>query len=214
MAVSVPATRGPESERAEGRRTSRLNRHALFAVILVAMVVIAAVGAVAYWWSTIQTQSAPPTRYGPLDPSNVALVTATGESNGPGGCSAPGIGHTEYCYTFGLIFQGGSLALAQVTAEASIVYETTADVSFLVQSPFSGANLTFENVTLLNGFGRLLATFTPGIGWSAFEGGTLPIVLWTNQTCVLNVGPTPAGGDNLRLDQGAWGVSIVGLPSA
>ena len=212
MAAPVAPARGLGSESAVGRRPSRLRGHALLAVIVVAIVVIAAVGSLAYWWSTLQTQSVPPTRYGGLMPINVASVTATGDTNGPGGCSAPGVGHTEYCYIFGLAFLPGSLAVALGAGDASVIYETTADVSFLVQSIYTGANLTFANVTLLNGFGRILATFTPGSGWSPFDGGTLPIVLWTNQTCVLNVGLTPAAGDNLRFEQGAWGTAIVALP--
>lgn len=176
------------------------------------VIVIAAAGIGAYLWNGLQSQPSPPTRYEGLFPYNLTPVTAVGITNGPGGCSGPGLGGTEYCYTFGLLFEPGSLLLAAVAGDGSIVYETTGDVSFQIQALYSETNVTFVNVTLLDNSGQILATYAPGSGWLAFDGNALPIVLWTNQTCVLNIGPTSASGDNLRFDQGEWGTAVTALP--
>jgi len=96
--------------------------------------------------------------------------------------------------------------------DGSVIYETTADVSFLLLLPYSTVNATFVNVTLLNEAGRILATFTPGSGWSAFEYATLPIILGSNETGVLNVGLNSASGDTFELAQGQWGMTSVQLP--
>jgi hypothetical protein len=193
------------------RRPSRFTGHGPFALIVVAIVLIASVGTVVYWWSSLQTQSVPPTRYDAFAPIHLASVTTSGNTNGPGGCSGPGPGHTEYCYTFGLAFEPESLLIALDASPASVVYETTADASFVVQAT-GGGNLPFLNVTLLNATGRILATFNPGNGWTAFAGSALPITLWTNQTCVLNIGLTSASGDGLGFEQGAWGTVVTQLP--
>lgn len=192
-----------------GRRGRHLwfTRRRLLALGVAGLVVIATAGILVYWVRLHQAGSE--NSRGPiLLPFNFTQVTATGNANGPAGCAGPGPGKTEYCYTFGFVFQGGSL-LSRPIETAAVLYATTADVNFSVRSCFcaGASNVSFVNLTLLDDRGQILATYSQLIGWSAFGGHSLPIVLWTNQTCVLNDGLTSATGGVLWINEGAWGQS-------
>jgi hypothetical protein len=210
---------GPDSQSRRHSRTT--GKHALLPLIVGVAVAVAAVGVTAYSWDSTQVQSSQVnTRSAPLEPDSPELVTASGISNGPGGCSGPGPGRTEYCYTFDMFFVASLGAITELDL-ASVEYPSTAVVGFSIQSstlPY--ANLSFQNVTLLNPAGSILATYSSGVGWNAFAGGTLPISLWSNQTCVINVGTAPANGDMLWMEEGPWGRSgaelapgVTGAPS-
>jgi hypothetical protein len=182
-------------------------------VIVVAVaVVVASTGVGAYLWDRFPAQSSPPTRDTGLQPEATAAITTSNGSNGPGGCSAPGPGLTEFCYDIELYYVA-LLGVLGSGAHAEVMeYETTADASFLLKSAVDGSNVTFENITLLNATGRILATYVPGSQWSAYGSDTLPIILSSLETLILNVGTTTASGDYLEFDQGAWGSDGTQLP--
>jgi hypothetical protein len=208
---AVPTQASPRAE--VGRSgTPRIRREASITIVVVVAVVITAAGIGAYLWSGFQSQPNPPTRYDGLFILNPTSVIVVGDTRGPGGCSSPGSGVTEYCYTAGLVYQPGSLLLGPRITAATMIYETTADASFWISDFSSGANVTFVNVTLLDDSGRILATYTPGAAWGPYGGDTLPITLSSNETIVLNVGETSASGDSLRFAQGSWGMSATQLP--
>jgi len=179
---------------------------------VVVVIVVAGAGVGAYFWYQSQNTAPPPTRYVGLIPDIFPVFTAHGTTNGTGGCSGPGPGETEYCYPFDLINAPGGLLLGPDASDGSVIYETTADASFLLLLPYSTVNATFVNVTLLNEAGRILATFSPGSGWSAFGGDALPIILGSNETGVLNVGPNSAIGDTFEFAQGEWGMTSIQIP--
>jgi hypothetical protein len=147
-----------------------------------------------------------------LELTSPTQVIAVGGAGGPGGCSAPGPGLTEYCYTFGLVNMAGSLLIA-ITDSGSVERPTTADVTFSIRG--LDGNRSFVNVTLLDDTGGILATYVPARGWTAFAGNTLPIVMYPfNQTGVLNFGTTTDSEDSLFCsEEGMWGSGCVGLAS-
>jgi hypothetical protein len=189
-----------------------IRRERLTAIVVAVVIVVASAGIDAFLCSNLRSQSVPPTNYIGLLPANLDPATVHGTTNGSGGCSGPGVGKTEYCHTFDL-FRAVFPALSdQIVAQGSVVYETTADASFLIENTSGVGDVPFVNVTLLNDTGRILSTYAPDTGWSAYPGNTLPIMLGTNETGVLNIGRTSAGGDDLRFNQGFWGSVVVVLP--
>jgi hypothetical protein len=178
-------------------------------VILVAVAFVAAsAGVGAYLWNRFQNQPATPTRYYGLSVLPETAINVSNSSNGPGGCAGPGLGLTEYCFICVL----DEFAMVGVTGPGAhaetIVYETTADTTFLLLSGPGGTNVTYENVTLLGSSGLILATYTAEAHWSSYGGDSLPIILSGAETMVLNIGTSPAAsGDYIWFEQGAWGTS-------
>jgi hypothetical protein len=181
-------------------------------VLVAATVAFAVTGSVAYWWVT--THPFTPNEPSPspvLVPENVTQITAYGTSDGPGGCSGPGLGATEYCYTFGFFDIGGFVPIATAHSESTSSV-TTASTSFYIQA-FSGTsgnytNIPYQNVTLMSQQGDILATYSPSFGWTASLGNSLPISLATTQTCVLNIGSVSDAGDTFDMQDGGGGASM------
>jgi hypothetical protein len=214
--MSGPASTAPlGSSNAARRGELRRGRESpLRLAIVVAIALVAAAGLTAYWWYSSQPQSSAETSRGPgVAIAGPALMTTSGTSNGPGGCSAPDNGLTEYCYTFLLLGVGGSPAISTDVEMGTVELLTTASVNFTVQTVSSPpTNLTFKNVTLLSEAGVILATYSLGVGWSGYGGDALPIGVNNGQSCVLNFGTVSAAGDTLRMDEGIWGSAATTLP--
>ncbi|MCI4368981.1 MAG: hypothetical protein L3K09_05405 [Thermoplasmata archaeon] len=146
-------------------------------------------------------------------PGLIHPITANGTTDGPGGCSGPGAGLTEYCFVFRFLPQG-TLGLARAVSGGTVVRPTTADVRFELRDS-AGSNVTFVNVTVLGGTtGDLLAMYTPGGGWAGFDRTRVPFVIDQNQTFVLDCGLADARAVAVTLvvEEGRWGSTSVALP--
>jgi hypothetical protein len=181
-------------------------------IVVAAALVAASAGIGTYLWVRSQAQSYGPTSSEGLQALPVGEVTASNNSNGPGGCSAPGLGLTEYCYTFVMDHVAMIGGVGPGAHAEDLEYETTADVTFLVLSGPGASNVSYENITLLSAPGRILATYTAGLHWSAYGGDSLPVVLWSNESLLLNLGTTPAASsDYFEFEEGPWGASGCGF---
>lgn len=180
--------------------------------IVVTVAVLAVVSVAVYWDLAIRNSAETGPTYGPaLTPGQIRPVMASGNSNGPGGCAAPGGGATEFCFTFNMVEVAGLAFAREIAPDTSVEYLTTADLAFQLQgcdSHYVCSNATFANVTLTDGSAlTIVATFSVGSGWVASAGSTLPIQILENQTFVLNVGTVNPSGDNLLVDEQDWGLS-------
>src|SRR5580700_2591169 len=123
------------------------DRHSVFILILAASIGIATGAGLVYWsaaaTSGIGSQSG---GYNALTLGAVRQVTAVGSTDGPGGCTGPGSGLTEYCYTFGFVGFPGGLAFAQGNRIGVTGFGSTANMKFGLQSlssKFVTSNATF-----------------------------------------------------------------------
>jgi hypothetical protein len=172
------------------------------AMALVALLVVAIVAGAIYWWSTSQPMTPPPTPFQiGLQPGGFTGLTAKGTGNALGGCSGPGPGLTECCYSFTLIGQAGTCNVGDTCVS---LFPTTADNNSFSLENSMGLRVPFANVTLLDSpTGALMAVYAPGTGWSAVDHTALPIELdHGDQLLVLNVGSEAASGDTLAFT--AW----------
>lgn len=192
-------------------RSSR--RRKLLTILVVAVVLVA--GAVfGYYWffapfsSTSGTASS---RSPAIGLQNSTLVAAAGEVNGPGGCSAPGAGKIEYCYSFDVVFIPGSQLVSAGQPTSNVASISTANVTFAIQAG-SGVNVSFVNFTLLAPSSGILAAYTPAGGWAAQDSNSLPITFAAGQTLILNYGTSSASGDAVVVYEGPWGEVRLSLP--
>lgn len=179
-------------------------------LVLTVSLAVLAVAAFSYEWLGANSAAphSTPIQIG-LQPRDFSPIVATGSSNGLAGCAGPGMGESEYCYSFRLAGQAGDCPPAET---CSPEVPTTADnVTFQLVSP-EGASTGFVNVTLLQSpAGPLLAAYTPGLGWTAATDGRLPVqFLQGDQLFVLNVGREPADGTVLTCF--AWGTAGGSAP--
>lgn len=128
---------------------------------------------------------------GPASP-----LTAQGLTNASGGCAGPGVGLTEYCYSFEIALQAGTCGLGET---CYAVYPNTGDNLSFQLIDAQGSAIRLVNVTLMGPpSGALLAIYSPGSGWSASGGHILPVGLASQgTTIVLNIGSHPGTGDKL-----------------
>ncbi len=122
-------------------------------------------------------------------------VTANGSVNATGGCAGPGTGAIEYCIELNIVQADG---------------QTTVGLGLTLRGP-GGVTTTFVNVTLYETSSDILATYTTEAGWAA-GAATLPVLLSSSETLIVNVGRVPPTGDTFTAASPGGGTCTVGIP--
>ncbi len=180
-------------------------------VVSAGVVVVSVAAILVLVYAPSPSLTASPARGPPFVFANSTELRASSAAPGPGGCVAPAGGGVEYCYRLGIQFGRSVFAPLNLSAATEWEFANTSVVSFAVEQVGASADLPFVNVTILSPAGHLLAGFVPGAGWLAYPPTGLPLVIWPNDTAILNLGPASGAGDTLVAGEGAWGSTSAAL---
>jgi len=190
---------------------ARFGRWSPVVLSVAALGVVILIGVVLTYAPALQGTPAP-NRGPPFVFSNASEIRATGATGGPGGCAVPRGVAVEYCYRLGIQFGTPALGAFNLSGPAAYQFANTSVVVFSIVQIGVTSAVPFVNVTLLAPTGELLAEFDPSAGWNAYAPATLPLVIWANDSAILNFGPTSGAGYDLVASEGAWGSTQAALP--